>query len=58
LHQTKEDVPKNGISIDATASVARVVDEIVRQSEADVCEERGGQGRHLTSLSLSPRPGP
>jgi hypothetical protein len=26
--------PKNGITIDATASVARVVDEIVRQSEA------------------------
>jgi hypothetical protein len=35
LHQTKEEIPKNGISIDATASVARVVDEIVRQSEAD-----------------------
>jgi len=35
LHQTKEDIPKNGISIDATAPVARVVDEIVRQSEAD-----------------------
>ena len=35
LRQTKEDVPKNGISIDATAPVARVVDEIVRQSEAD-----------------------
>ena len=35
LHQTKEDIPKNGISIDATASVARVVEEIVRQSEAD-----------------------
>ena len=35
LHQTKEDIPKNGITIDATASVARVVDEIVRQSEAN-----------------------
>ena len=35
LHQTKENMPKNGISIVATASVARVVDEIVRQSEAD-----------------------
>jgi hypothetical protein len=35
LHQTKEDVPKNGISIDATASVERVVDEILRHSEAD-----------------------
>jgi hypothetical protein len=31
----KEDIPKNGIIIDATASVARVVDEIVRQSEAN-----------------------
>lgn len=35
LHQTKEDVPKNGISIDATAPLARVVDEILRLSEAD-----------------------
>ena len=35
LHQTKEDVPKNGIIIDATAPIARVVDEILRQSEAD-----------------------
>jgi hypothetical protein len=30
-----EDIPKNGILIDATALVARVVDEIIRQSEAD-----------------------
>jgi hypothetical protein len=36
LHQTKEDVPKNGISIDATASIAHVVNEIVRQSEANI----------------------
>ncbi|HEY8721660.1 AAA family ATPase [Pengzhenrongella sp.] len=34
LHRTKEDLPSNGISIDATAPIARVVDEIVRQSEA------------------------
>ena len=34
LHQTKEDIPKNGIIIDATAPLARVVDEIVRQSDA------------------------
>jgi hypothetical protein len=34
LHQTKEDIPKNGIIIDATASLARVVDEIVRLSDA------------------------
>jgi hypothetical protein len=33
LHQTKEDIPKNGILIDATAPIERVVDEIVRQSE-------------------------
>jgi hypothetical protein len=36
LHRTKEDIPKNGIVIDATAPIARVVDEIVRQSETDV----------------------
>ena len=35
LHSTKEDIPKNGISIDATAPIAHVVDEIVRQSEAN-----------------------
>lgn len=33
LHQTKEDLPKNGISIDATAPVAHVVDEILRHSD-------------------------
>jgi gluconate kinase len=35
LHQTKEDVPRNGIVIDATAPIAHVVDEILRQSDAD-----------------------
>jgi len=35
LHQTKEDIPENGVLIDATAPIARVVDEIVRQSESD-----------------------
>lgn len=34
LHQTKEDLPKNGISIDATAPVEQVVDEILRHCEA------------------------
>lgn len=34
LHQSKEDIPKNGIIIDATAPLARVVDEIVRLSDA------------------------
>src|SRR5436309_3569552 len=33
LHQTKEDIPKNGIVIDATAPIAQVVDEIVRKAE-------------------------
>jgi AAA domain len=32
LHQTKEDIPENGIITDATAPIARVVDEILRQS--------------------------
>ena len=31
LHQTKEDIPKGGIVIDATKPIARVVDEIIRQ---------------------------
>ena len=35
LHQTKKETPKNGVSIDATASVEWVVDEIIRQSGAD-----------------------
>ena len=33
-HQTKEDVPQNGIVIDATAPIDRVVDEILRRCEA------------------------
>ncbi|GAA1603558.1 nucleoside kinase [Kribbella sancticallisti] len=32
LHQTKEDIPENGIVVDATTPIARVVDEIVRRS--------------------------
>jgi thymidylate kinase len=36
LYQTKEGIPKNGIIIDATAPLARVVDEIVRQSNANI----------------------
>jgi len=34
LHRTKEDSPKSAILIDATAPLAHVVDEIVRQAEA------------------------
>jgi hypothetical protein len=36
LHRTKEDIPKHGIIIDATAPLARVVDEILsKYREAD-----------------------
>ena len=35
LHRTKEDIPNNGISIDATAPIAHVVDEIIRRTEAN-----------------------
>ncbi len=35
LYRTKEGIPKNGMIIDATAPLARVVDEIVRQSNAN-----------------------
>ena len=34
LHQTQEEVPKTGTVIDATGPIARVVDEIIRRSEA------------------------
>ncbi len=34
LHQTKEDIPRNGISIDATAPITHVVDKILCQIEA------------------------
>ncbi len=33
LHRTREDIPKDGILIDATASVAEVVDEIIRTTK-------------------------
>lgn len=34
LHHTKEDVPKTGITIDATRPLANVVDEILHQCQA------------------------
>jgi len=34
LHRTQEDIPRNGIVIDATAPLAHVVEEIVRRCEA------------------------
>jgi AAA domain len=33
LHETKADVPRDGIVIDATAPIERVVDDIVRHSD-------------------------
>jgi hypothetical protein len=33
-HHMKEDVPQNGISIDATAPIAQVVDSILRHCSA------------------------
>ena len=35
LYQTKAGIPHNGLIIDATAPLARVVDEIVRRSDAN-----------------------
>jgi thymidylate kinase len=32
-HQTKDDVPENGIVIDATAPIEHVVDEILRRCQ-------------------------
>jgi broad-specificity NMP kinase len=34
LHRTKEDIPSVGIVIDATAPIARVVEEILRHSDS------------------------
>lgn len=33
LHQTREDIPRDAVMVDATAPIARVVDEIVRRSD-------------------------
>jgi hypothetical protein len=35
-HETKQDVPKNGIPIDATAPIAHVVDDILRHIDATI----------------------
>jgi hypothetical protein len=36
MYHTKEGVPKNGVIIDATTPLARVVDEILRQCDANI----------------------
>jgi hypothetical protein len=33
LHRTREDLPKGGVAVDATAPIERVVDEVLRQSD-------------------------
>jgi hypothetical protein len=38
MYHTQEALPKNGVIIDATAPLARVVDEIVRQSGAQTTQ--------------------
>jgi hypothetical protein len=40
LHATREDIPKNAVSIDATAPTVRVVDTILSK-----CREAGDGGR-------------
>jgi hypothetical protein len=48
-HQTKEDIPKDGLVIDATKPLARVVDEIIRQTG-----KSGANGRedHHTACTV------
>ena len=41
-HQTKEDVPRNGIVIDATAPIEHVVDEILRRCQASTSHRAAG----------------
>ena len=59
LHQTKEDIPKNGIIIDATAPLARVVDEILRLSDAiksrAPCSRSSRRNRDALRLPHIPR---
>jgi broad-specificity NMP kinase len=55
LHQTKEQIPSNGIVIDATAPLEQVVDEIVLQSEA---AHRHGNAAERPDQRAEPRMGP
>jgi broad-specificity NMP kinase len=55
LHQTKEQIPSNGIVIDATAPLEQVVDEIVRQSEG---AHRQGDAAERPDQQAEPRMGP
>ena len=61
LHRTKEDVPSNGVAIDATAPVARVVDEIVSRSGGGAGGGAAGRpsrpvGRRGTPPAAAARP--
>ena len=53
LHQTKENIPKNGIIIDATAPLARVVDEILRLSDGTVARYSRGECQVAPSVPAS-----
>jgi hypothetical protein len=41
LHRTREDVPEDGIAIDATAPLTQVVDEILRRAQPAVDRHEG-----------------
>lgn len=51
LHRTRQDIPQNGVIIDATAPLDRVVDEIVRLA---ISIETDTAGRHARSSSNVP----
>ena len=55
LHQTKEQIPSNGIVIDATPPLEHVVDEIVRQSGA---AQTPGDAVERPDQRAEPRMGP
>jgi broad-specificity NMP kinase len=55
LHQTKEDIPQNGISIDATAPITHVVDEIVRQTKLIGRRQRLRHGERPSPTRSPPR---
>ena len=43
LHETKEDLPRHGITVDATAPIAAVVDEILRRARQLAGLDREGR---------------
>jgi broad-specificity NMP kinase len=43
-HETREGIPENAITIDATAPIARVVDEILAKCRLEATDDAGGRG--------------